>query len=262
MNKINIINGSLAASRNELTGHTGNATVHITQEERERWDTGLVQVGPSGELTEGEVQAVVDKRLYDAGIMIKRISPEAVDIPAEGGRVEFAIDTNVPLSGRRLVREGFDPTDVCIPPYAALTEEKPDRLVFSVEPNPSIERVWLNLEFYACEPDAEQYCSLGKVTWHQHGKGVSGSITPAKIKVPREGGERELEIKCDHEWYLLPGAMPGFTVAPASGQPGITTVRLAAPFAVSGRGEDSLLRLIVTDGKDAICAFIANITRV
>lgn len=262
MNKINIINGILAASRNELTGHTGNATVHITQEERERWNAGLVQDGPSGELTKGEVQAVVDKRLYDAGIMIKRISPEAVDIPAEGGRVEFAIDTNVPLSGRRLVREGFDPAGVCIPPYAALTEEKPDRLVFSVEPNPSIERVRLNLELYACELDVEQYCSLGKVTWHQHGKGVNGSIAPATIKVPREGGECELEIKCDHEWYLLPGAMPGFTVTPASGHPGITTVFLDAPPAASVTGEDSLLRLIVTDGKDAICAFIANITRV
>lgn len=106
MNKINIINGILAASRNELTGHTGNVTVHITQEECERWNAGLVQDGPSGELTKGEVQAVVDKRLYDAGIMIKRISPKAVDIPAEGGRVEFAIDTNVPLRAIRLFVDG------------------------------------------------------------------------------------------------------------------------------------------------------------
>lgn len=55
--------------------------------------------------------------------------------------------------------------------------------------------------------------------------------------------------------------MPGFTFIPSSGQPGITTVRLTAPPSVSGSGEDSLLRLIVTDGKDTICAFIATIVR-
>lgn len=258
MSKINIINGVLLASRDELTGHTGNATVHITQEERERWNARPEEDGSSGKLTEGKVQAVVDKRLYDAGVVIKHISPETVEIPAEGGRVEFAIDTNIPLSGRRLVREGFDPTGACIPPHAVLVEEKPDRLVFSVGPAPSIERVWINFELYACDPEAEQYFSLGKVTWHQHGKEANGSITPAVINVPAEGGECELEVKCDHEWYLLTGAMPGFTVTPSSGLPGTTKVH----FAASGTGEDSLLRLIVTDGQDAICAFIATISRV
>lgn len=258
MSKINIINGVLLASRNELTGHSGNATEHITQEERERWNAGSGRGGPSGELAEGKVQAVVDKRLYDAGVVIKRISPETVEIPAEGGRVEFAIDTNIPLSGRRLVREGSDPTGACIPPHAVLVEEKPDRLVFYVEPNPSIKRIGLNFELYACEPEAEQYFSLGKVTWHQRGKEANGSITPAVINVPAEGGECELEVKCDHEWHLLTGAMPGFTVTPASGLPGTTKVHLAP----SGTGEDSLLRLIVTDGQDAICAFIATIAAV
>lgn len=218
MSKINIINGVLLASRNELTGHSGNATEHITQEERERWNAGPGRGGPSGELAKDKVQAVVDKRLYDAGIVIKRVSPETVEIPAEGGRVEFAIDTNIPLSGRRLVREGSDPAGACIPPHAVLVEEKPDRLVFYVESNPSIKRIGLNFELYACE----------------------------------------LEVKCDHEWHLLTGAMPGFTVTPASGLPGTNKVHLAS----SGTGEDSLLRLIVTDGRDAICAFIATIAGV
>ena len=261
MKKINIINGILLASRNELTGHTGNPTVHVTQEERERWNAGMVQDDPSGELTEKEVRAVVDKRLYDAGVIIKRISPEEIDIPVKGGRVEFAIDTNVPLPGRRFVQANSDPTHVCIPPHATQIEERPEILAFSVAPNPSIDLVELDLELYACEPAAEQYYSLGKVTWRQHGKEVNSSITPATINIPAEGGECDLEIRCDYEWYLLPGAMPGFTFTPSSGQPGATTVRLSAPPAASGSGEDSLLRLIVTDGKDTICAFIATIVR-
>lgn len=261
MNKVNIINGTLLASRNELTGHTGNAAVHVTQEERERWNAGLVQDRPSGEPAEKEIRTVVDKRLYDAGVIIKRIFPEEIDIPVEGGRVEFAIDTNVPLSGRRFVQANSDPTHVCIPPYATLMEERPDLLAFSVAPNPSIDLVGLNLELYACEPAADQYYSLGKVTWRQHGKDVHASITPAMIRMPAKGGECELEIRCDYEWRLLPGAVPGFTFIPSGGQPGITTVRLTAPPSASGSGEDSLLRLIVTDGKDTICAFIATIVR-
>lgn len=261
MNKVNIINGILLASRNELTGHTENATVHVTQEERERWNAGLVQDGSSGELTEKEIQTVVDKRLYDAGVIIKRISPEEIDIPVEGGRVEVVIDTNVPLSGRRFVPANSDPTHVCIPPYATLMEERPDLLAFSVEPNPSIDRVWLHLELYACEPASEQYYSLGIVTWHQHGKDVHASITPATINIPAEGGECDLEVRCDYEWRLLPDAMPGFTFTPSSGQAGTTTVHLTTPPSSSGSGEDFLLRLIVTDGKDTICAFIATIVR-
>lgn len=261
MSKMNIINGILLASRHELTGHTGNAAVHITQKEREQWNAGLVQDGPSGELPEKEVQALVDKRLYDAGVIIKRISPEEIDIPVEGGRVEVVIDTNVPLSGRRFVQANSDPTHVCIPPYATLIEERPDLLAFSVAPNPSIDRVVLNLDLYACEPAAEQYYRLGNATWRQRGREVNASITPATINMPTEGGECDLEIKCDYEWYLLAGAVPGFTFTPSGGQPGATAVRLTVPPAASGSGEDSLLRLIVTDGKDTICAFIATIVR-
>lgn len=261
MNKINIINGIPLASRNELTGHAENATVHLTQEERERWNAGLAQDGPSEGLSEKEVQAIVDKRLYNAGVIIKRISPEEIDIPAEGGRVEVAIDTNVPLSGRRFVQAHSDPTHICIPTYATLIEERPDLLAFSVAPNPSIDVVVFHLELYACEPDAEQYYSLGEVAWCQHGKEVNASITPATISIPTEGGECELKINCDYEWRLLPDAMPGFTFTPSSGQPGSTTVRLIAPPTASGSGEDFLLRLIVTDGKDTICAFIATIVR-
>ncbi|WP_290565907.1 hypothetical protein [Akkermansia sp.] len=39
MNTTNILNGVTLASRDEVTEHTENATMHLTQEEREKWNT-------------------------------------------------------------------------------------------------------------------------------------------------------------------------------------------------------------------------------
>ena len=44
MNTINILNGVTLASQEEVTGHTGNTTMHLTEEERTAWNLSLIHI--------------------------------------------------------------------------------------------------------------------------------------------------------------------------------------------------------------------------
>ena len=60
MNTINILNGVTLASQEEVTGHTGNTTMHLTEEERTAWNSAAAIPDSSGTYTGNNTHAGVE----------------------------------------------------------------------------------------------------------------------------------------------------------------------------------------------------------
>ena len=60
MNTINILNGVTLASQEEVTGHTGNTTMHLTDEERTAWNSAAAIPDASGTYTGNNTHAGVE----------------------------------------------------------------------------------------------------------------------------------------------------------------------------------------------------------
>lgn len=60
MNTINILNGVTLASQEEVTGHTGNTTMHLTEEERTAWNSAAAIPDASGTYTGNNTHAGVE----------------------------------------------------------------------------------------------------------------------------------------------------------------------------------------------------------
>ena len=226
--------GAVVATQDGLDEHTENTTVHITEEERQQWNS---------QLSESDIRTLVDARLYEAGVEIKKLKSSNLDFPAEGGQASLIVDTNVPFLPYWLSLENVSPTPF-LPPNATVTSTEKG-LEIEVAANKSVRRIIYFLKVYAGDHKYGPWSEMGSVHWVQNTNAV-GNISVTK------SGEYEYDfiVTCNYSWRLV---TKNVTVVPSSGEAGTVKVH-----GITTSDPDNHLKLIAMDNGEEECIHILS----
>lgn len=227
--------GVVAATQDGLDEHVENTTVHIMEEERQRWNSQLL---------ESEIKSLVDARLYEAGVEVKKLKSSRLEFPAEGGQASLIVDTNVPLLPYWFSLLTPNKTAPYLPPNATVVSTEKG-LEIEVAANKSVAPVLYDFDVYAGDPEYGPWVKMGTIMWVQHTSAV-GDID----LINSEGMGYDFLVTCNYPWHLVTSNL---TVTPSSGEAGTTKVHGIA-------SSDDNKRLVLVAMDDSTENFVYSYT--